>query len=122
MMLDAPGAAVVPSTRPDTFVATAEARAQRGPVNVFDPQGLSNWPHPLRWAPECSCDDPLTAILRARSLTLGARAGVGVENGDFWAGMTQAVIRCYLHAAALDDRPIRHVPAPPGRSYPSRRL
>jgi len=38
MMLDAPGAAVVPSTRPDTFVATAEARAQREPVNVFDPR------------------------------------------------------------------------------------
>lgn len=52
---------------------------------------------------------PLTAILRARSLTLGARVGVGVENGDFWSGMTQAVVRCYLHAAALDCRPIRHV-------------
>jgi type IV secretory pathway TraG/TraD family ATPase VirD4 len=109
MTLDAPGAAVVPSTRPDTLVATADARARRGPVHVFDPQGLSDWPRPLRWAPERGCDDPLTAILRARSLTLGARAGVGVENGDFWAGMTQAVIRCYLHAAALDGRPIRQV-------------
>ncbi len=109
MTLDAPGAAVVPSTRPDTLVATAEARARRGPVYVFDPQQLSEWSRQLRWAPERGCEDPLTAILRARSLTLGSRAGVGVENGDFWAGMTQAVVRCYLHAAALDGRPIRQV-------------
>jgi type IV secretory pathway TraG/TraD family ATPase VirD4 len=125
MTLDAPGAAVVPSTRPDTLVATAEARARRGPVCVFDPQQLSDWPQPLRWAPERGCADPLTAILRARSLTTGARAGVGVENGDFWSSMTQAVVRCYLHAAALDNRPIRHVlrwTANPADSEPVRIL
>ena len=107
--LDAPGAVVVPSTKPDTLRATIEARAKRGPVHVFDPQGLADWPDQLRWAPERGCEDPLTAILRAKAFTSGSRAGVGVENGDFWSGMTQAVIRCYLHAAALDERPISEV-------------
>ena len=107
--LDAPGAVVVPSTKPDTLRATIDARAKRGPVHVFDPQGLADWPDQLRWAPERGCEDPLTAILRAKAFTSGSRAGVGVENGDFWSGMTQAVIRCYLHAAALDDRPISEV-------------
>jgi type IV secretion system protein VirD4 len=80
-----------------------------GPVHVFDPQGLAAWPEQLRWAPERGCEDPLAAILRAKAFTSGSRAGVGVENGDFWSGMTQAVIRCYLHAAALDERPISEV-------------
>ena len=108
-LLDAPGAAVVPSTKPDTLAATASSRALSGPVHVFDPQGLAQWPTRLRWAPERGCTDPLTAIMRARALTAGARTNVGLENGDFWTGMTQAVVRCYLHAAALDARPIRHV-------------
>jgi len=108
-LLDAPGAAVVPSTKPDTLTATASRRSYVGPVHVFDPQGLAQWPTQLRWGPERGCGDPLTAILRARALTAGARTNVGLDNADFWTGMTQAVVRCYLHAAALDARPIRHV-------------
>ncbi|MGN6331822.1 MAG: type IV secretory system conjugative DNA transfer family protein [Motilibacteraceae bacterium] len=68
---------------------------------------LAGWQQPLRWAPHRGCEDPLVAILRARAVSAGARVGVGVENGDFWSGMSQAVLRCYLHAAALDGRDAR---------------
>ena len=37
-ILDAPGAVVTTSTRPDNLAATMTARARRGPVGVFDPQ------------------------------------------------------------------------------------
>jgi hypothetical protein len=38
--LDAPGAALVTATRPDTLRHTLAVRARRGPVAVFDPQRL----------------------------------------------------------------------------------
>jgi hypothetical protein len=40
-ILDAPGAVVTTSTRPDNIVATIAARKERGPVAVFDPQHLT---------------------------------------------------------------------------------
>ena len=40
-ILDAPGAVVTTSTRPDNIVATITARKERGPVAVFDPQHLT---------------------------------------------------------------------------------
>jgi type IV secretion system protein VirD4 len=40
-ILDAPGAVVTTSTRPDNLAITATARAAVGPVMVFDPQGLA---------------------------------------------------------------------------------
>ena len=40
-ILDAPGAVVTTSTRPDNLTATIRARARIGPVAVFDPQQLA---------------------------------------------------------------------------------
>ena len=39
-ILDAPGAVITTSTKPDNIKATLLARAARGPVGVFDPQGM----------------------------------------------------------------------------------
>src|SRR5690606_18883776 len=39
--LDAPGAVITTSTRPDNLTATMTARQRRGPVAVFDPQHLA---------------------------------------------------------------------------------
>jgi type IV secretion system protein VirD4 len=109
--LDAPGAALVTATRPDTLRHTAALRARTGPVAVFDPQHLAGAGLPrLRWAPTSGCRDPLTAISRARALAAGAQLSPAtVTDAAFWQGMTEAVLRCYLHAAALDARSIRDV-------------
>ena len=40
-ILDAPGAVVTTSTRPDNIAATITARMARGPVAIFDPQHLT---------------------------------------------------------------------------------
>ncbi|HTW97701.1 MAG TPA: type IV secretory system conjugative DNA transfer family protein, partial [Acidimicrobiales bacterium] len=122
-VLDAPGAAVVTSTRPEVLLHTACARP--GAVEVFDPQHASRWPSRLRWSPVVGCEDPLVAIRRAR----GFAAAVGFEkttsDADFWAASAAAVIRAYLHAAALDGRNIRDVvswASRPGDSEPGRIL
>ncbi|WP_246186923.1 TraM recognition domain-containing protein [Microlunatus speluncae] len=106
-ILDAPGAVVTTSTRPDNLTATLRARQRRGPVAVFDPQHLAEGvPAGLRWSPIRGCSDPLTAMIRATGLAsaTGLSAG-GVDAGGFWEGKTRTALQALLHAAALDDRP-----------------
>jgi type IV secretory pathway TraG/TraD family ATPase VirD4 len=105
MILDAPGAVVTTSTRPDNLAATITARSKNGrPVGVFDPQGLAaGAPSTLRWSPIRGCERAQTAMLRAA--TFCADAGKGVTDGSFWQGRAQAAIRCMLHAAALANCP-----------------
>jgi hypothetical protein len=103
--LDAAGALIVTSTRPDVLHATRGCREQRGPVFVFDPQGLAPDAASLRWNPARGCADPLVAINRARALSAGTGLGE-MRDGAYWQLMSSAVLRCYLHAAALTGRPI----------------
>lgn len=105
MILDAPGAVVTTSTRPDNLAVTMEARRVHGrPVAVFDPQRLApGVPAGLRWSPVRGCEDPLTAMIRATGLAAGIGFG-GVENGGFWEGKARMAIQALLHAAALDGR------------------
>lgn len=106
-ILDAPGAVVTTSTRPDNLTATFRARERVGPVAVFDPQRLAEGlPAGMRWSPIRGCEDPLTAMIRATGLAAatGLSAG-GVESGGFWEGKTRTALQALLHAAALDHRP-----------------
>lgn len=105
-ILDAPGAVVTTSTRPDNITATIRARKDRGPVAVFDPQQLArelDLPSGQRWSPVRGCDDPLTAMIRANGLaaSTGLSSG-GVESGGFWEGKTRSALQALLHAAALE--------------------
>lgn len=102
-ILDAPGAVVTTSTRPDNLVATLGLRKAVGPVAVFDPQGLGKV-EGIRWSPVRGCEDPTTAIVRASGLAAGAGfAKGGVSDGAFWHGQTEMALRGLLHAAAIDD-------------------
>lgn len=103
-ILDAPGAVVTTSTRPDNLTTTLRARQRGGrPVAVFDPQHLAEGiPAGMRWSPIRGCHDPLTAMIRATGLAsaTGLSAG-GVESGGFWEGKTRTALQALLHAAAL---------------------
>lgn len=106
-ILDAPGAVVTTSTRPDNLTATLTARSAEGrPVAVFDPQHLAEGlPAGLRWSPIRGCEDPLTAMIRATGLAAGTGLSAGgVQGGDFWEGKTRTALQALLHAAALDHR------------------
>ncbi|PVW02339.1 type VI secretion protein [Microbacterium sp. Gd 4-13] len=110
-ILDAPGAVVTTSTRPDNLTATLRARQKIGPVAVFDPQHLAEGvPAGLRWSPIRGCEDPLTAMIRATGLAAGTGLSAGgVEGGGFWEGKTRTALQALLHAAALDRRPAREL-------------
>lgn len=103
-VLDAPGPVVATSTRPDTLAVTLRARQRRGEVAIFDPQRLAGLPDGLAWSPVRGCEVPRVALVRARGLAAGAGFGRTVSDSDFWAGQTEAALRCLLHAAALDGR------------------
>src|SRR5699024_11887839 len=102
-ILDAPGAVITTSTRPDNLTATLRARKRIGPVAVFDPQHLAEGvPAGMRWSPIRGCADPLTAMIRATGLAsaTGLSAG-GVESCGFWEGKTRTALQASLH---VDDR------------------
>ena len=105
-ILDAPGAVVTTSTRPDNLTATLRARRRVGPVAVFDPQRLAEGlPAGLRWSPVRGCEEPLVAMIRATGLASGTGLSAGgVEGGGFWEGKTRTALQALLHAAALDGR------------------
>jgi type IV secretion system protein VirD4 len=99
-ILDAPGAVITTSTRPDNLTAALEARAKLGPVAVFDPQGLApGIPSATRWSPIRGCENPQTAMIRAKALTAGAASGT--TESSFWQSSAESAVRALLHAAAL---------------------
>ncbi len=99
-ILEAPGAVVTTSTRPDNLTATLLARKSVGPVAVFDPQGLApGIPSTARWSPIRGCEDPHVAMVRAKALTKGAASGT--TDANFWQSSAEQAVRALLHAAAL---------------------
>ena len=99
-ILDAPGALIATSIRPDVLTATFEARSQIGPVSVIAADGsVSGLPSVMAWSPIRGCEDAESAQVRAKVLAAGTSNGV--ENGSFWEGQTEAVLKFLLHAAAL---------------------
>lgn len=106
-ILDAPGAVITTSTRPDNLTATLRARERKGPVAVFDPQQLApGLSAGMRWSPVRGCQDPLTAMIRAKGLATATGFG-GVQDAGFWEGKTTVAIQTLLHAAAVDGRDAR---------------
>ncbi len=68
-ILDASGAVMVISTRPDDLTATMRVRRRIGPVAIFDPQHLAEGlPAGMRWSPIRGCESPQTAMIRATGL------------------------------------------------------
>ena len=98
-------------------LALWEARPAHRDARLFDPLRLvDEVPDPetrVRWAPHDRCDDPATATARARALlapTLRGGAAEAASSGERGVRETaQSLLRCWLHAAALDGRPFRHV-------------
>ena len=104
VVLDAPGAAVVPSTKPELVVLTRQLRERVGPTAVFNPSLLGSIGSDFCWDPISGCTDQQTADRRAWALVRGSGGAAGIDRADFWAGKAQEILRCYLLAAALDGR------------------
>jgi type IV secretion system protein VirD4 len=103
-ILDHRGPVITTSTRPDNLAVTMKARAEFGPVAVFDPQRLApGVPSATRWSPARGCERIQTAMARAAGLV--SDSARPTENDAFWRNRARDVVRCLLHAAALGDCP-----------------
>ena len=96
VVLDAPGAAVVPSTKPELVVLTRQLRERVGPTAVFNPSLLGSIGSDFCWDPISGCTDQQTADRRAWALVRGSGGAAGIDRADFWAGKAQEILRCYL--------------------------
>lgn len=77
-VLDAPGAALVTSTRTDLLDLCAPIRRQsRGEVFVFNPAGLGDRTSTITFDPLTGCTDPVTATERATDMLAAVASGSG---------------------------------------------
>ena len=104
LLLEAPGAVVAPSTKPELAEATMALRAASGPVYVFNPTALGQLENTFHWDPVSGCTDQGVADKRAWALVRGGSPPGGSDRAEFWAQKAQEIIRCYLMAAALSGR------------------
>ena len=102
-----PGAVVATSTKEDLFRHTYPLRAQRGPVAVFNPQGIGGITSTIRWNMISGCEDPEAACRRAAALTGTRYEGAG--DMAFWQSKAAVALAALINAAALDDRTIEDV-------------
>jgi type IV secretion system protein VirD4 len=110
VILTYPGPVISTTTKADVFALTVAARVRRGPVHVFNPQGIGRVPSTFRWSPVDGCQDPATAIRRADAFAF-AVSHKGVEDGTFWSAKASDYLRGYFHAAALMGADLRTVAA-----------
>lgn len=107
-VLEAPGAVVVTSNKADVVDATIGPRAERGPVTVFDPQGVVSDQAPGFWF------DPLAYVTdEARAAELADVFAAAARDRDarpdaFFDVKAQKVIAALLLATAKDGRTIDH--------------
>ncbi len=97
-----PGPAFITSTKVDLAQATLIARAERGPIIIFNPEGYSlksrTGPNSLRWNPVNGCEDRDVAARRAAAIIAG---GAPSMTEQFWHKNGALILGYTLHAAAL---------------------
>ncbi|MDX3233746.1 hypothetical protein [Streptomyces sp. ME19-01-6] len=106
-VLEAVGPALVVTSDTALWTTTKDARAKFGPIHVFDPSHLLDTPARLRWNPAVGCESRDAAAARATALLAPVRPLHAVDRP--MAEAAETMLRCWLHAAAVDDRPFRHV-------------
>ncbi|MFE1176970.1 type VI secretion protein [Streptomyces sp. NPDC058773] len=103
----APGPLIVATTDPAVWAETKDARAKLGPLLTYDPAHRLDTPARLRWSPTSGCTDLATATDRAAALLAPVRPAAALDSAV--ADAAQTLLRCWLHAAAVDGRPFRQL-------------
>ena len=100
LILDAPAAEIVTSTKTELYDATAGAREHNhGPVYVFDVLGATGDAHNFPFDPVWGCTDAQRTDETAAAMIRGASINKR-QNEEFWADVGREILRCYLLAAA----------------------
>ncbi|MFE7596858.1 type IV secretory system conjugative DNA transfer family protein [Streptomyces sp. NPDC057494] len=106
-VLDAEGPVLVVTSDPAVWSSTKDARGKLGPVLVHDTGHLCDTPARLHWSPSEQCEDPAVAQERAIALLAPVRPHSRLDAAT--ADTAETLLRCWLHAAAVDGRPFRQV-------------
>ncbi|MFE6132888.1 type VI secretion protein [Streptomyces sp. NPDC056437] len=106
-VLDAAGPALVVTSDPTVWAETKDARAKLGPVLVYDPGHLCDTPARLHWSPTAGCENADTAAARAIALLTPVRPRALLDAA--MADTAETLLRCWLHAAAVDGRLFKQV-------------
>ncbi|MET9495818.1 type IV secretory system conjugative DNA transfer family protein [Streptomyces sp. NPDC006552] len=104
---DAEGPALVITSAPQVWAETKDARAKLGPVLLYDPTHRCDTPARTHWNPAAGCTDRATAATRAAALLAPIRPTARLDSAV--AETAETLLRSYLHAAAVDGKPFRHV-------------
>ncbi|WP_431775617.1 type IV secretory system conjugative DNA transfer family protein [Streptomyces cucumeris] len=106
-VLEAAGPVLVVTSDAALWSATKDARSRFGPTHVFDPSHLLDTPARLRWNPASDCGSRDIAAARAAALLAPVRPAHAMDKP--MAEAAETLLRCWLHAAAVDGRPFRQV-------------
>lgn len=106
-ILDAVGPVLVVTSDPTVWSETKDARSKLGPVLVYDPGHLCDTPARLHWSPTAGCEEPAVAASRATALLAPIRPQARMDAAT--ADTAETLLKCWLHAAAVDGRPFRQV-------------
>ncbi|GAA2111063.1 type IV secretory system conjugative DNA transfer family protein [Streptomyces synnematoformans] len=102
-IIDAEGAVLATSTKPDVVWHTELMRARVGRVLVWNPQGIAGRVSDIAHDPVIGCSDPELGVersmRRAQYLLEGSDATKGVENRTFWQTSSYSVLKAFLWAA-----------------------
>ncbi|MFJ4951588.1 type IV secretory system conjugative DNA transfer family protein [Streptomyces sp. NPDC088760] len=104
---DAEGPVLLVTSNPTLWTETKDTRAKLGPVLLYDPAHLCDTPARLHWSPTACCEDKQTALHRATALLAPVQPTAKIDQAV--ADTATTLLRSYLHAAALENRTIRHV-------------
>ncbi|MEU6395223.1 hypothetical protein [Streptomyces sp. NPDC046939] len=104
---DAEGPVLVVTSEPRVWEETKDARAKLGPVLLYDPTHRCDTPARMHWNPATGCTDRSTATTRAAALLAPIRPTARIDSA--LAETAETLLRSYLHAAAVDGKPFRHV-------------
>ncbi|MFI9614285.1 type VI secretion protein [Streptomyces sp. NPDC052023] len=104
---EADGPTLVVTSNPALWQDTKDARSKLGPTLLYDPTHTCDTPARMHWSPITHCEDKQTAVARAAALLTPVSPTSRLDQavGD----TAQTLLRSYLHAAALDNRTVRHV-------------
>ncbi|MGW7436063.1 type VI secretion protein [Streptomyces sp. NPDC054849] len=101
------GAALIVTSSPTLWAETKDARAKLGPVLLYDPSHLCDTPARMHWNPAEGCAERDTAAARAIALLAPVRPQARMDAAV--ADTAETLLRSWLQAAALDDRPFKQL-------------
>jgi type IV secretory pathway TraG/TraD family ATPase VirD4 len=108
-VLDAPGVVYCTSNKRDLLDLTKKARARRGRVWVFDPQGIAGAGAPeFWWAPLDACSDIASARMIADVFASASRPPNATRD-SYFDPAGEELLATYLLAAAAGAEPVTAV-------------